>query len=463
MSESDARVDAVVIGAGGGGYPGAFLMDGAGRRVVMVDPFGNLGGDCLAEGCVPSKAVRHAAVVRADAARSHLFGLSGPPPQVDWPGVLAYKDRIQQQRYRQHQAELAASSVIFHSGTARIVDEQLVEVDDTAGATHRYRFGDLVLATGSAPTRLPIPGAELAITSHDLFRLGADLPFPGRPVIIGGGYIGVEVASMLHNLGATPVVLEAVDQLLPGFDREVAHHLRLSLEERVIVYTGTLVSGIEVVPGGLRVSFHSADHEGTVEGDVVVMATGRHPVLPEGIEHLGLAAGRAPRVDRQLRTDAAHVYAPGDVNGRSMLFHSAVRQSIVAAHAILAGGQPVDAMNFEAVPMTVFTEPEVAHVGLTEQQAEARYGAVDVTRYDYGIDARAQILVETDGFIKLVWDGHTGRLVGAQVLGADAAQLIAPLALAVHAGLDAGALADVAFPHPMLTEGINRAARSVRA
>ncbi len=198
-------------------------------------------------------------------------------------------------------------------------------------------------------------------------------------------------------------------------------------------------------------------------GDVVVMATGRHEVLPEGLEHLGLPVGVPPAVDRLLRTGNPHVYASGDVNGRSMLFHSAVRQSLVAAHAILAGGQPVDAMNFEAVPMTVFTEPEAAHVGLTEAQAAERFGEVEVTCYDYREDARAQILDETEGFVKLVFDGHSGRLAGAQVLGVDAAQLIAPLALAVHAGLGVAALAEVAFPHPMISEGINKAARAQHA
>jgi dihydrolipoamide dehydrogenase len=146
-----------------------------------------------------------------------------------------------------------------------------------------------------------------------------------------------------------------------------------------------------------------------------------------------------------------------------MLFHSAVRQSLVAGHVILAGGQPVDAMNFEAVPMTVFTEPEAAHVGLTEHQGSERFGDVEVTRYDYRVDARAQILDETDGFIKLVWDPHSTRLAGAQILGADAAQLIAPLALAVHSGSSAATLAEVAFPHPMISEGINKAARALHA
>ncbi len=462
MDEMD-EVDVVVIGAGGGGYPGAFVLDRAGRRVVMVDPIGNLGGDCLAEGCVPSKAVREASLVRARAARYASFGLDGPAPDASWPAVLAHKDRVQQTRYAQHTRELGSSTIRFHAGTAKVVAERTVEIGDPGGSTRRYRFTDLVLATGSAPSRLRIPGAELTLTSHDLFRLGADVAFPERPVIIGGGYIGVEAASMLHNLGAAPTVLEAAGELLPGFDPEPAAGLHAQLGRRVTIVTDAFVSAVERSAGGFTVHYRCGGTEARVSGDAVVMATGRHVVLPEGVELLGLPPGKAPEVDNLLRTANPHVYAPGDVNGRSMLFHSAVRQSLVAAHAILAGGQPVDAMNFEAVPMTVFTEPEAAHVGLTEAQAAERFGDVDVTRYDYAEDARAQILAETEGFIKLVFDGHSGRLVGAQILGVDAAQLVAPLALAVHAGLGAAALAEVAFPHPMISEGINKAARAEHA
>lgn len=456
-------VDVVVIGAGGGGYPAAFLLDKSGRKVVMIDPIGNLGGDCLAEGCVPSKAVREASLVRTRALHQGVFGLRGAAPDVDWSGVLAHKDHVQRTRYRQHSAELAGSKILLHTGRARIVSGSTVEVLEPSGARARYEFGDLVLATGSAPSRLAIPGAELAITSHDLFRLGADVSLPSRPVIVGGGYIGVELASMLENLGSKPVILEATPELLPGFDAELAQGLHRALASRVEIRTEAIVTAIERAGGNLQVRYRVGGEAAVAAGDSVVMATGRHVVLPEGADEIGLDPHAPPTVDVQLRTSAPHVYAPGDVNARSMLFHSAVRQSLVAGHVILAGGQPIDAMNFEAVPVTVFSEPEAAHVGLTEQQGIERLEDVAVTRYDYAVDARAQILDETEGFIKLVWDSHYGRLVGAQILGVDAAQLIAPLALAVHGGSSVTTLAEVAFPHPMISEGINKAARALRA
>ncbi len=461
MNSITRKVDVVVLGAGGGGYPAAFLLDRAGLQVVMADPVGNLGGECLAEGCIPSKAVREASLVRARADKYPFFGLRGGIPDVDWKGVLAHKDRVQQTRYDQHTEEFKDSGILFEAGRGRILDEKRVEIE-TGDGPHRYEFRDLIVATGAHPHRLKIPGAELAITSHDLFRLGADLPFPRQMVVIGGGYIGVEVASMLNNFGAQAIVLEYTAQLLPGFDPELAETLRSSLSQRVHIELEAEVTEIKSLAAGLQVGYRQHGQERWVTGDTVLMATGREVVLPEGIENLGLSVSGHLVVDNMLRTEKPHVYAPGDVNGRSMLFHSAVQQSLVAAHGILAGGLPAERMDFESVPYTVFTEPELAGVGLTEAQARDRCGAVEVVRYDYATDGRAQIFGETQGFIKLVFESRTSRLLGAQIAGLDAAQLIPPLALAVSQGLGAAALTNVAFPHPMISEGINKAARKFR-
>lgn len=350
------------------------------------------------------------------------------------------------------------------AGRGEILDDGRARLTGTDGRTHEIRYGALVLATGAAPSRLPIPGAEHALTSHDLFRLGADLPRPDRLIIIGGGYIGAETASILSALGTTCTILEYAPQLLPGFDAELAHFLEEALAPRVRLELGAEVLAIEKGPGGLAVHYRQAGREDRIAGDAVLMATGRRPVLPEGVERLGLATAHgAVLVDETLRTSHPRVWAPGDVNGRSMLFHSAVRQSLVAAHTIVAGGQTVDRMRFDAVPMTVFTEPELAHVGLTEAEAAGRLGAdgVRVGRYDYAEDSRAQIHGLTRGFIKLVFARRDDRLLGAQIAGMDAAQLVAPLALALECGLDAAALAATSFPHPMRSEGLAKAARTV--
>ena len=458
-------VDVLILGAGGAGYPAAFFLDRAGLTVAMVDSIGNLGGDCLAEGCVPSKAVREAALVRGLTDKYSSFGLRGGKCEADWRAVLKHKDGVQQTRYAQHREQIAASTVRFVHGTGTIIAADRARLAAADGAPRDVRFRHLILATGSRPARLPIPGAEHAITSHELFRLGADLPQPRHLITIGGGYIGVETAWMLQALGSDATVLEYTAQLLPGFDLELAVFLHAGLAERVRVALSAQVTAIAGSEKDYTVHYRQNAQEYTVHGDTVLMATGRVPAPPEGVEHLGLRLEHGHvAVDEILRTSNPRVWAPGDVNGRSMLFHSAVRQSLVAAHCIAAGGQAVDRMHFGAVPVTVFTEPELAHVGLTVAQAETAFGAdnVAVTRYDYAGDSRAQIYGETRGFIKLVFDRREGRLLGGQIAGMDAAQLIAPLALALERGLGGADLAATAFPHPMLGEGIAQAARAFR-
>lgn len=460
------EIDVLILGAGGGGYPAAFFLARAGLRVAMVDPFGNLGGDCLAEGCVPSKAVRESALLRGMSEKYKLFGLAGAEPSVDWPAVLANKDRVQNQRYSQHAADIAKSSMLFHKGRGRLLGDHDAEIVTDDGAVLHCHFRYLILGTGSRPHVLNIPGAELAITSHDLFRLGADLPFPKTLAVIGGGYIGAETASMLDRFGTKSTILEVTGQLLSGAAPELRAYLTRRLSSRCEVITGAEVVAIARAPGalsgGLHVRYRLAGKEMSLDADAVLMATGRETVTPEGMAALGLPARGPVAVDTSIRTAVAHFYAPGDVNGRSMLFHSAVRQSLVAAHNIVAGGQIVDRMNFHSVPFTVFTEPEVAWVGYDESAARVAGLDVAATLYDYIDDSRAQIFDETDGFIKLVFDTGTGSLVGAQVAGIEAAQLIAPLALAVQEATTATILSEVVFPHPMISEGINKAARKFR-
>ncbi|CAB4243916.1 FAD-dependent pyridine nucleotide-disulfide oxidoreductase [Methylacidimicrobium sp. AP8] len=455
------NVDVMILGAGGGGYPAAFRLAAAGRSVVMADPIGNLGGDCLAEGCVPSKTVREASLARTWPDKYPLFGLRGSKPEADWRAVLAHKDRVQSLRYAQHRKQIEESPLVFHKGTGRIVDERTVEVAAEGGELYRYHAKHLILATGSRPHILPIPGAELAVTSHHFFRLGADLPFPRRLVAIGGGYIGLETASMLQNLGAEATVLEATGEILPGVDLAIARFLHQALARRLRILVHAKVTAIERgAAGDLVVRYEQAGEPKSIEADCVLMATGREPVLPEGCSLLGLPTQGKIEVDDRLRTKHAHIYAPGDVNGRSMLFHSAVYQSLVAADDILREGRGHQAMDFRSVPFTVFTEPEAAWVGLTEAEAEREGLETFGATYPYRSDTRAQIFDE-DGFLKLLFERKTGRLIGAQIAGMDAAQLIAPLALAVRQGATAETLSYMAFPHPMLSEGINHAARAV--
>lgn len=456
------KLDVLILGAGGGGYPAAFFLAKAGLKVAMVDRFGNLGGDCLAEGCVPSKALRESTFLRSLCQKFTYFGLRGAQPDFDWQAILAHKDKVQQARYTQHTQQIAASSLIFHHGEGRLISPHVAEIRLASAETVTYEFTWLIIATGSRPSRLAIPGAELALTSHDIFRLNADLPLPKQLVVVGGGYIGAETACMLSALDVKITLLEASDGLMPGIDAELREFLTTQLGKKFTICPHATASEIHARKAGqLTVRYQNTQtgKAGEITAESVLMATGRVPVLPEGIANLGLPNHGAIPVDNTLRTPVAHVYAPGDVNGKSMLFHSAVRQSLVAAHNILAGGQVLNRMNFHSVPFTVFTDPELAWVGLDADAARRQGLEVSVVRYEYQTDSRAQIFAATDGFIKLVFDKATSRLVGAQIAGMDAAHVIAPLALAVEEESTAYALTNMVFPHPMITEGINKAAR----
>ncbi len=341
MKEAD-RVDVLILGAGGAGYPAAFFLDHAGYSVVMADPVGNLGGNCLAEGCVPSKAVREAALVRGLADKFASFGLQGNKPGVDWHSVLAHKDRVQWTRYNQHRAEISGSRVRFYSARGVITGPDTARLELADGGVHELRFDHLILGIGSRPARLPIPGAALALTSHDLFRLGADLSPPSHLIVIGGGYIGVETASMLQGLGSAVTVLEYAPQLLPGFDLELADFLRSQIAQRVRIELAAQVLDITRDGDTYSVRYRQNDTEQNVRGDAVLMAAGRVAVLPEGAGLLAMPMEHGHVVvDETLHTGNPKVWAPGDVNGRSMLFHSAVRQSLVAARCIAADGRAV--------------------------------------------------------------------------------------------------------------------------
>jgi dihydrolipoamide dehydrogenase len=460
------EVDTVTIGAGGGAYPAAFLLARSGQRVVMVDDKGVMSGNCLAEGCVPSKAVREVAELYRRARLGAALGLprlDGPP---DYEAVLAHKARVQRLRYAQHAAELAAEAYLeLVAGHARLVDAHTVEVEGPSGERTCYRARFVLLASGSDVTVPPgLPGAEHCVTSRDLYALEPTLRhLPRRLVVIGGGYIGLEAACLFHALGCDVVVVELADQLLPGMDPAFSELLTSLLDEGIGVRTGAAVERVDPVPAGLAVRFRTEAGEGTVEGDTVLLAVGRHPVVPEGAREAGIVVGEhGVLVDQGLRTSLPHVFAPGDVNGRSPLFHAAVRQSLVAATNVLAEGRVVETMDFDAVPTTVFTSPEAAVVGRTRTAAAQEGLELLESARPLADDARAQILDDRRGEVRLFFEARTRRVVGGWVVGVDAGNLIGEIGLAVASGLTADQLARFADQHPMASEEISGAARALR-
>jgi len=467
MMAAVEEVGTVALGAGGGAYPAAFALARAGQQVVMVDSKGVMSGNCLAEGCVPSKAVREMAELRRRMALGHvsraLGALGGAP---DYNAVVAHKDGVQQTRYRQHSDELSEQSARLRlvKGTGRLVDAHTVEVA-TDGSVKRFRAAQVIVATGADVFVPPVPGSELCVTSTDLFALGPKVTsLPKHLVVIGGGYIGLEVACMLHALGSEVTVVEALPQLLTGMDPDFVSLLAGGLDPAITVRLSAEVTRVtKRGPGELEVHYRSGGAEQSVQADMVLMAVGRRPVIPDGAKDIGLSLqGHGLSVSPSLQVPAhAHIYAPGDVNGRSMLFHSAVRQSLVVAHNILAGNRAVDRMDFDAVPTTIFTAPEGAYVGLTRAKAAEQHIAVAEGSYALAGDSRAQILGEPYGEIRLFFHAESLRLLGGWVVGIDAAQLVGEIGQAVSAGLSAYDLARFADQHPMAAEGIGKAARAL--
>jgi dihydrolipoamide dehydrogenase len=466
MNEPE-NVDTITLGAGGGAYPAAFALARAGQQVVMVDPKGVLSGNCLAEGCVPSKAVYEVAELRRRimaAPMNRALGTFDAPP--DYAQVVAWKDRVQENRYRQHDEELQAVSAnlrLVH-GTGRLIDSHTIEVN-TAGSAKRFRAAQIIIASGADVFVPPIPGAELCVTSRDLFALEPTVTtLPARLAVIGGGYVGLEVACMLGALGSQVTVIEALPGLLAGMDPDFVTLLTAEIDPTISIRVSSSVTAVtQHDTGGFTVHYHDGNGDRSVDADLVLMAVGRRPVIPEGAAELGLPmAGHGLAVEASMQVPGhPHLYAPGDVNGRSMLFHSAVRQSLVAAHNILAGNQVVDRMDFASVPATIFTAPQGAYVGLTRAQAAEQARQVVEAGYPMADDSRAQILGETYGEIRLFCDAQSLRLVGGWVVGVDAAQLIGQIGEALAAGLTAHDLARFADQHPTAAEGIGKAARTL--
>ncbi len=457
------EVDLFTIGAGGAAYPAAFLLARAGLRVVMADTKGVMSGNCLAEGCVPSKSVREVAAHRARQRRFSPWGLPGELP-VDYRKVVAHKDRVQKDRYDQHAREMAeVPSLRLVAGRARFLDDHTIAVEGNRGE-ERYRARHIIVASGSDIVRPSFPGADLFLDSRDFFALNPVLTErPSSLVIVGGGYIGLETATMFHALGTEVTLIEKGPRVLSGMDSAMVKELCGLLDPGIRILRGATVLKAEKTDSGVALHYRVGESSPeVVHAEKGMVAVGRRPVVPEGFEGIGGEVGPHGIVaDLSCQTSIPHIYAAGDVNGISPLFHSAVRQSLVAAHNILAGGRAVDAFNPAAVPVTVFTLPEAAWVGLVPDEAHRRGIPFVTGRYDFAEDSRAQILGETGGGITLLFEPGSLRLLGGTIVGVDAASLVGEIGLAVAGRLTARDLAHFPDQHPMAAEGVGKAARTL--
>jgi dihydrolipoamide dehydrogenase len=459
--EADVSAEVLVLGAGPGGYSAAFRAADLGKSVVLVDSSPILGGVCLNVGCIPSKALLHAARVIAETKEMAEHGLAFGEPAVDLDKLRDWKESVVR-RLTNGLAGLAKQrKVKVVTGYGSFASPNHLEVtggDD--GSRTVVGFEQAIIACGSEPVTLPfIPhDDERVIDSTGALELGG---VPERLLVVGGGIIGLEMATVYSELGSRVTIVELLDQLIPGADKDLVNPLFKRISKRYeAIYLTTKVTQVDAEAEGLVVHFEGAKAPGTATFDQVMVAVGRRPNgRAIGAEKAGVAVDERGfiSVDKQQRTNVPHIFAIGDVVGQPMLAHKAVHEGHVAAE--VAAGRP-SYFDVRGIPSVAYTDPEVAWVGVTETEAKAAGVKYGKGSFPWVASGRSLSLGRDEGMTKLLFDEATHRLIGAAAVGPNAGELIAETALAVEMGADATDIGLTVHPHPTLSETVGMAAEA---
>ncbi|SPF35782.1 Dihydrolipoyl dehydrogenase [Candidatus Desulfosporosinus infrequens] len=446
-----------ILGGGPGGYVCALRAAQLGLSVVLVEGE-RLGGTCLNQGCIPTKALVKSADLWRDMGRASEFGLFVGEKHVDYAAVIARKDQVVNALVGGVEKLMKAANIRVVKGWGEFKDVGQISVT-TGDGVERILVENVVLATGSSPVRIPIPGIDLpgVVTSEELLQ---ETELPERLAVIGGGVIGLEFATIYQTFGVRVSVVEILPTLLPAIDEEIPKRLTPLLKRSGMeILTKTAVKEIRQEGVNLIVQVEDAKGVREITVDRVLLATGRRPCLRGiDIDNLGLELEKgAIKVNAQMQTNLPHVYAIGDVVGGIMLAHVATAEGIIAVDHI--GGRSV-AMSYRAIPSAIFTHPEIATVGNTEQELKALGKIYRVSKFPFSANGKALALGESVGLVKILADDE-GVIVGASIMGPQASSLIAELVIAVDKGLRAEDIARTVHAHPTLPEAIMEAAHGI--
>ena len=461
--KADIECHTVVLGAGPGGYTAAFRAADLGLDTVLIERYAALGGVCLNVGCIPSKALLHAADVIEQAAHASDYGVEFGAPKIAIDKLRAYKEKVVGQLTKGLAGMAKQRKVRVVQGTGAFVSPSEIEIASDDGKTQLLRFQHCIIAAGSQPVKLPaFPWDDPRIMdSTDALELAE---VPKKLLVVGGGIIGLEMATVYRALGSEVTVVEFMDQLMPGADKDLVKPLADRLKKQgVAVHLKTKAAKVEASKKGITVSFESATE-------------GQKPELESGTwDRVLVAVGRAPNggkldadkagvqvsdrgfipVDRQMRTNVPHIFAIGDLVGQPMLAHKATHEGKLAAE--VAAGEKKEWVA-RVIPSVAYTDPEIAWVGVTETEAKAKGLKVGVGKFPWVASARAVGIGRGEGFTKLIFDEHTHRIIGAGITGVHAGDLISELALAIEMGAEAGDIGATIHPHPTLGETVAMAA-----
>jgi dihydrolipoamide dehydrogenase len=455
--KADVECRMLVLGAGPGGYTAAFRAADLGLDTVLVERYAALGGVCLNVGCIPSKALLHAAAVIDEAAHAKDYGVSFGEPRIELDALRSYKEKVVGQLTKGLAGMAKQRKVRTVHGTGRFVSPNEVEVQGEGG-TQLIRFEQCIIAAGSQAVKLPnFPwGDRRIMDSTDALELAE---IPKSLLVVGGGIIGLEMATVYRALGAQVTVVELGTQLMPGADVDLVKPLADRLKKQgVAVHLEVKASAVEASDAGIRVSFEGAKAPEPQMYDRVLVAVGRSPNGAKiGAEAAGVQVtdrGFIP-VDRQMCTNVPHIFAIGDVVGNPMLAHKATHEGKLAAE--VASGEKREWVA-RVIPSVAYTDPEIAWVGVTETEAKAKGLTVGVGKFPWAASGRAIGIGRTEGFTKLVFDEASHRVIGGGIVGVHAGDLIAEIALAIEMGCEVADIGMTIHPHPTLSESVGMAA-----